>query len=162
MRQAGVRLIGPMDLIPDYELAHMSDAAIGLVVVASYADDLDTPLNKEFVKAWHEAYGPDSYPDFESAAGMDTMAAIFDVINKLNGNLDDGAKVIDALKGWKHVGPRGPIEIDPQTRDVIQPERVEEVIKKPDGKLGVKILETYPQVKDECKAQKVGRCAAGS
>ena len=104
MRQAGVRLIGPMDLIPDYELAHMSDAAIGLVVVSSYSDDLDTPLNKEFVKAWHEAYGPNSYPDFESAAGMDTMAAIFDVINKLNGNLDDGAKVVDTLKGWKHVG----------------------------------------------------------
>jgi branched-chain amino acid transport system substrate-binding protein len=162
MRQAGVRLIGPMDLIPDYQLAHMSDAAIGLVVVSSYSDDLDTPLNKEFVKAWHEAYGPDSYPDFESAAGMDTMAAIFDVINKLNGNLDDGAKVVDTLKGWKHVGPRGPIEIDPQTRDVIQPERVEEVIKKPDGKLGVKILETFPEVKDECKVQKVGRCASGS
>ena len=144
MRQAGVRLIGPMDLIPDYELAHMSDAAIGLVVMSSYADDLDTPLNKEFVKAWHEAYGPNSYPDFMSAAGMDTMAAIFDVINTLNGNLDDGAKVIDTLKGWKHVGLRGPIEIDPQTRDVIQPERVEEVIKKPDGKLGVKVLETYP------------------
>jgi hypothetical protein len=35
---------------------------------------------------------------------------------------------------------------------------VEEVIKKSDGKLGVKILETYPQVKDECKVLKVGRC----
>jgi len=161
IRQAGVRLIGPMDLIPDYELAHMSDAAIGLVVMASYSDDLDTPGNKEFVKEWHDAYGPNSYPDFMSAAGMDTMAGIFHVINTLHGDLDDGAKVIDTLKGWKHQGVRGPIEIDPQTRDVIQPERAEEVIKKPDGKLGVKVLETYPQVKDECKELKVGRCASG-
>ncbi|MBV1697420.1 MAG: ABC transporter substrate-binding protein [Hyphomicrobiales bacterium] len=161
MRKAGIRLIGPMDLIPDYELAHMSDAAIGLVVMASYSDDLDTPGNQAFVKAWHEAYGPNSYPDFMSAAGMDTMAGIFHVINTLHGNLDDGAKVIDALKGWKHEGVRGPIEIDPQTRDIIQPERAEEVIKKADGKLGIKVLETYPAVKDECKVLKLGRCGSG-
>jgi branched-chain amino acid transport system substrate-binding protein len=160
MRQAGIRLIGPMDLIPDYQLAHMSDAAVGLVVVASYADDYDTPINENFVKEWHAAYGPDSYPDFESAAGMDTMAGIFYVINKLQGNLDDGAKVVDTLKGWKHDGPRGPIEIDPQTRDVIQDEHAEEVIKKPDGKLGIKVLETFPQVKDECKILKIGRCGS--
>lgn len=162
MRQAGVRLIGPMDLIPDYELAHMSDAAIGLVVMSSYSDDLDTPGNQQFVKEWHDAYGPNSYPDFMSAAGMDTMAGIFHVINTLHGKLDDGAQVVNTLKGWKHEGFRGPIEIDPQTRDVIQPERAEEVIKKPDGKLGVKVLETYPQVKDECKELKIGRCASGS
>jgi branched-chain amino acid transport system substrate-binding protein len=160
MRQAGVRLIGPMDLIPDYELAHMSDAAIGLIVMSSYADDYDTPMNKAFIKDWHEAYGPNSYPDFMSAASMDTMAAIFHVITTLNGNLDDGAKVIDTLKGWKHEGLRGPIEIDPNTRDVIQDEHAEEVFKKPDGTLGVKVLETIPQVKDECKALKVGRCAS--
>lgn len=162
MRQAGVRLIGPMDLIPDYELAHMSDAAIGLVVMSSYSDDLDTPGNQQFVKEWHDAYGPNSYPDFMSAAGMDTMAGIFHVINTLHGKLDDGAQVVNTLKGWKHEGFRGPIEIDPQTRDVIQPERAEEVIKKSDGKLGVKVLETYPQVKDECKELKIGRCASGS
>ncbi len=160
MRQAGVRLIGPMDLIPDYELAHMSDAAVGLIVMSSYADDYDTPVNTAFVKEWHAAYGPNSYPDFMSAASWDTMAGIFHLINALHGNLDDGAKVVDTLKGWKHDGPRGPIEIDPQTRDIIQNENAEEVIKKPDGKLGVKVLETYPQVKDECKALKVGRCAS--
>jgi branched-chain amino acid transport system substrate-binding protein len=160
MRQAGVRLIGPEDLIPDAQLANMSDAAVGLIVMANYADDLDTPGNKEFVKAWHEAYGPNSYPDYMSAAGMDTMAGIFYVINALHGKLDDGAKVIDALKGWKHEGVRGPIEIDSQTRDVIQNENAEEVIKKPDGKLGVRVLQTFPQVKDECKVLKVGRCAS--
>ena len=162
MRQAGVRLIGPMDLIPDYELARMSYAAIGLTVMSSYNDDLDTPGNKEFVKAWHDAYGPNSYPDFMSAAGMDTMAGIFEVINTLHGNLDDGAKVIETLKGWKHVGVRGPIEIDPETRDIVQNENALEVIKKPDGKLSVKVLETFKAVKDECKVLKVGRCGSGS
>jgi branched-chain amino acid transport system substrate-binding protein len=166
MRQAGVRLIGPMDLIPDYELAKMSDAAAGLIVMSSYAGDYTTPANVAFVKAWHEAYGPDSCPDFMSAAGWDTMAGIFYVINTLNGNLDDGSKVVEALKGWTTDGPRGRIRIDPDTRDVILDEHAEEVIKEPegqpgaDGKLGVKVLETFPQVKDECKVLKVGRCAS--
>ena len=70
--------------------------------------------------------------------------------------------MIDTLKGWKHVGLRGPIEIDPETRDVIQNENALEVIKKPDGKLGVKVLETFTEVKDECKVLKVGRCGSGS
>jgi branched-chain amino acid transport system substrate-binding protein len=166
MRAAGVRLIGPMDLIPDYELAKMSDAAAGLIVMTSYADDLDNAANKAFVKAWHDAYGADSYPDFMSAAGWDTMAAIFHLVSTLNGNLDDGSKVVDALKGWTTDGPRGKIMIDPQTRDVIQDEHAAEVIKEPeghpgaDGKLGVKVLQTFPQVKDECKALKVGRCGS--
>jgi branched-chain amino acid transport system substrate-binding protein len=161
MRQAGIKLIGPMDLIPDYELAHMSDAAVGLTVVSSYADDYDTPANKEFVRAWHEAYGANSYPDFMSAAGWDTMAAIFHVIKTLNGNLDDGSKVVTTLEGWSYDGPRGQVMIDPQTRDVIQDEHAEEVYKKNDGRLGVKVLATFPKVKDECKILKVGRCGQG-
>jgi branched-chain amino acid transport system substrate-binding protein len=88
------------------------------------------------------------------------MAGTFHVINALHGKLDDAGEVIDTLKGWKHEGVRGPIEIDPQTRDVIQNENAEEVIKKPDGKLGVRVLQTFPRVKDECKVLKVGRCAS--
>jgi branched-chain amino acid transport system substrate-binding protein len=160
MRAAGVKLIGPMDLIPDYELAHMSDAAIGLIVMSSYADDYDTPANKSFVQEWHAAYGANSYPDFMSAAGWDTMAAIFHLIKQFHGNLDDGGKVVKALEGWTHDGPRGTISIDPQTRDVVQDEHAEEVYKKPDGKLGVKVLATFPKVKDECKVLKVGRCGS--
>jgi branched-chain amino acid transport system substrate-binding protein len=158
MRQAGIKLIGPMDLIPDYELAHMSDAAVGLAVMSSYADSYDNPTNQSFVQAWHAAYGPNSYPDFMSAAGWDTMAGIFHVVQALHGNLDDGTKVVKALEGWTYDGPRGQITIDPQTRDVVQDEHAEEVYKQPDGKLSVKILTTFPKVADECKILKVGRC----
>jgi len=159
MRQAGIKLIGPMDLIPDYELAHMSDAAVGLIVMSSYADSYDNPANKKFVEEWHKAYGADSYPDFMSAAGWSTMAGIFHVIKALNGNLDDGTKVVDAMKGWHFDGPRGDISIDPKTRDVVQNEHAEEVVKEPNGKLSVKILKTFHNVHDECVILKVGRCA---
>jgi branched-chain amino acid transport system substrate-binding protein len=160
LRKAGIKLIGPMDLVPDNKLQDMGDAAIGTVVMGHYAVDLDNAQNKAFNKAWHEAYGPDSYPDFMSAAGWDTMHAIFETIKKLDGKVGDGAKVIAALKGWSTNGPRGHVMIDPVTRDVVQDEHAMEVIRKPDGKLGVKILGTTKQVKDECKALKVGRCGS--
>lgn len=158
LRQAGIKLIGPMDVIPDNKLQDMGDAAIGTIVMGNYAADLDHAANKAFLKAWYETYAKDTSPDFMSAAGWDTMAAIFHVIKTLNGNLNDGEKVVAALKGWKYHGPRGDIMIDPATRDVIQDERAEEVLRKPDGKLGIKVLGVVPQVKDQCKALKVGRC----
>jgi len=160
MRKAGIKLIGPMDLVPDNKLQDMGDAAIGTIVMGHYARDLDNAQNKAFVAEWHKAYGPDSYPDFMSAAGWDTMHAIFDTIKKLNGDLLDGAKVVKAMEGWSTDGPRGRVMIDPATRDIVQDEHAMEVYRKPDGKLGERILETTKGVKDECKVLKVGRCAS--
>ena len=160
MRAAGVKLIGPMDLIPDNKLQDMGDAAIGTIVMSHYAVDLPNAANKAFVAAWHKEYGKDSYPDFMSAQGWDTMAAIFATIKKLDGKVADGAKVIETLKGWSHSGPRGKIVIDPATRDVIQDEHAMEVYRKPDGKLGVKVVGTTAQVKDQCKELKLGRCGS--
>jgi branched-chain amino acid transport system substrate-binding protein len=158
LRQAGIKLIGPMDVVPDNKLQDMGDAAVGTIVMGHYAADLDNPANKQFVKEWYGTYKADTAPDFMSAAGWDTMTAIFDVIKKLDGKLDDGEKVVAALKGFSTNGPRGEVKIDPETRDVIQDERAEEVIRKPDGKLGIKVLGVIPQVKDQCKELKVGRC----
>src|SRR6478609_4901088 len=98
MRAAGIKLIGPMDVVPDTKLQDMGDAAVGTIVMGHYAADLDNPANKEFVKAWHDAYGANSYPDFMSAAAWDAMAGIFAVIKKLKGNLDDGMAVVEAFK----------------------------------------------------------------
>jgi len=160
MRKAGIKLIGPMDLIPDNKLQDMGDAAIGTIVMGHYAVDLDSAGNKTFNEEWRKAYGKDSYPDFMSAAGWDTMHAIFDTIKKLNGNVSDGAKVVDAMKGWSADGPRGKVMIDPATRDIVQDEHAMEVYRKPDGKLGERILGTTKAVKDECKELKVGRCGS--
>ncbi len=71
MRQAGIKLIGPMDVVPDTKLQDMGDAAIGTIVMGHYAADLDNAANKQFVKAWHDAYGANNHPDFMSAAAWD-------------------------------------------------------------------------------------------
>jgi branched-chain amino acid transport system substrate-binding protein len=138
----------------------MGDAAVGAIVMSSYSNDLDNPQNKEFLKAWEAEYGKKFTPDFMSAQGWDTMAAVFDAIKKLKGDFSNGEKVVEVLKNYKGEGPRGPIAVDPVTRDIIQDEHAMEVIKKPDGTLGHKILGTIKQVKDQCKELKVGRCAS--
>jgi branched-chain amino acid transport system substrate-binding protein len=158
LRKAGVKLIGPMDLVPDNKLQDMGDAAIGTIVMSHYAVDLDNAANKAFKAEWHKAYGADSYPDFMAAAGWDTMHAIFDAIKKLKGNVSDGAKVVKALEGWSTDGPRGHVMIDPATRDIVEDEHAMEVYRKPDGKLAERIVGTTKAVHDECKVLKVGRC----
>jgi branched-chain amino acid transport system substrate-binding protein len=157
LKAAGIKLIGPMDIVPDSKLQPMGDSAIGAIAMSSYSNDLDNAINKQFVKAWHDAYGADSYPDFMSAAAWDSMTAVFATIKKLNGKFD-GDQFVDALKTYSGNGPRGAIKIDPETRDIIQDERALEVYRKPDGKLGHKILGTVSQVKDQCKELKAGRC----
>jgi len=158
LRQAGVRLIGTTDVVPDNKLQDMGDAVVGAVVMGAYAADLDNPVNRAFVDDWTAAYGRDTPPDFMSAAAWDVMAAIFHVVRTLDGKLDDGPRVVEILKGWQHKSPRGDIAIDPATRDVIQDERAMEIVRKPDGRLGTKVLGVVEKVKDQCKEQKIGRC----
>jgi branched-chain amino acid transport system substrate-binding protein len=159
LRQAGIKLIGPKDVVPDSKLQGMGDDAIGTIVMSSYSNDLDNAANKQFVKAWHEAYGADDYPDFESANAWDAMDATFHTIKKLNGKFD-GDSFVNEIKNWSGNGPRGKVSIDPETRDIVQDEHAMEVIRKPNGKLGTKVLGTVTAVKDECKIQKIGRCGA--
>lgn len=157
LKAAGVKMIGPLDIIQDTKLQSMGDAAVGLITMGHYAADYENPTNKAFVKAWHEAYGPDVSPDFMAVAGWDGMAAVAHVVKTLNGKLEPD-KVMAALAGWKFDSPRGRIMIDPKTRDIVQDEHVQEVVRLPNGKLGVKVLETIPQVKDPCKELKFEKC----
>jgi branched-chain amino acid transport system substrate-binding protein len=157
MREAGIKLIGPGDITQDTKLQAMGDAAVGLITMHHYHADLDNPENKRFVAAWKQAYGANTTPDFMAVGGYDGMALIVDVIQKLKGDLSDTAKVLEAAKGFKYNSPRGPISIEPETRDIVMNEYLSEVIKK-DGRLFQKVLATTESVKDPCKALKVGPC----
>jgi branched-chain amino acid transport system substrate-binding protein len=84
-----------------------------------------------------------------SVAGWDGMAAIYHAIKVQNGKLNPD-KTMAALKGWKYDSPRGPIQLDPDTRDIIQNEYIREV-KKVDGALANVDFVTIPAVKDPWK-----------
>ena len=156
MRQAGIKLIGPGDLTPDYKLQGMGDDAVGLITIHHYNADLDNPLNKRFVAAWKKDYGADTTPDFMGVQGYDGMAAIAHIVVTQKGKVDpEGAMA--ALKGWKFNSPQGPIMIDPNTRDIVMNEYLSEVVKS-GGRLVQKNIGTINAVKDMCKELKEGKC----
>ncbi|HVU40835.1 MAG TPA: ABC transporter substrate-binding protein [Xanthobacteraceae bacterium] len=157
MRAAGTKLIGPGDIVQDTKLQGMGDAAVGLITMHHYNADLDNPQNKAFVAAWKKEYGADASTDFFAVGAWDAMAAIAHAVQATKGKMD-GDAAVKSLLGWKYTSPQGPIMIDPQTRDIVMNEYLDEVVKGADGKLHEKVLETIPNVKDECKALQFGPC----
>ena len=158
MKAAGIKLIGPGDIVQDIKLQAMGDAAVGLITMHHYNADLDNPQNKRFVAAWKKAYGADTTPDFTAVGAYDGMAAIVHAVQATKGKMD-GDAAVKSLEGWKFDSPQGPIMIDPETRDIIMNEYLAEVVKGPDGKLHQKVIGEIDHVKDECKAQAIGPCA---
>ncbi len=150
LKDAGIKLVGPMDLVPDYELPNMGNAPLGLITSGNYSSAATRPQNKAFVEAWHKAYGDKSVPDFMAVGGWDGMAAIFSVIEQTKGKFT-GEQAMDILKTWKNPdSPRGPISIDPATRDIVQDiyiRRTEMV----DGHLANVEFDTLPNIKDPWK-----------
>jgi branched-chain amino acid transport system substrate-binding protein len=149
MREAGIRLIGPGDLTQDSELPNMGDVPLGLTTIHHYSAAAERPENQKFVKAWKEAYGADTTPDYFGVQGWDGMAAIYAMVAKLGGKLD-GPTAIAALKGWQYKSPRGPIMIDPETRDIVGNQYLRKVEKR-DGQLANVEFETIEMVKDPWK-----------
>jgi branched-chain amino acid transport system substrate-binding protein len=155
---SGVRFLGTGDITQDSTLPQLGDAAVGWITAGHYTADLDTPENKKFLAAWSAEYGDKVRPDFFTVQGWDAMAAVVHVVKTLDGKMD-GDKAMAALKAWKFASPRGPISIDPATRDIVQNIYVQKVIKKGD-RVGIEVIDTIPNVKDPCKELAFGRCAA--
>ncbi len=150
LKAAGIKLIGTGDITTDEELKNMGDVALGVVTALHYSAAGDRPANREFVKAYQAEFGTDQEPAFEVVGAYDGMAAIFHAIIAQNGNIDPD-KTMELLKGWKNDNsPRGPIMIDPDTRDIVQNEYIRR-IEKVNGQLANVEFETIPMVKDPWK-----------
>jgi branched-chain amino acid transport system substrate-binding protein len=150
LAQAGIKLIGPGDITTDEELPNMGDVPIGVMTMFHYSAAGDRPANKSFVSAYQKEYGPKAWPNFISVGAWDGMQAICDVVRAQNGKVDP-EKTMLLLRGWKNPNsPRGPIEIDPRTRDIVQNEYVRET-KRVGGIMKNVELETIPMVKDPWK-----------
>ncbi len=119
LAQAGIKLIATGDLTDDYVLNSLGDPVIGIVTTHHYSAAHDSPENKAFVKAFNEVAKDLGRPNFMGVGGYDGMAAIAEVVTKLGANID-GDKAMEILKNMKLTSPRGPIAIDPATRDIVQ------------------------------------------
>jgi len=139
--KAGIKLIGPGDITTDEELPNMGDVALGVITVHHYSAAGDRPANKEFVAAWKKEYGQNETPNFVAVGAYDGAAIIVEAIRQQKGKLDPD-KTMEIFKQWKSANsPRGPISIDPETRDIVQNEYLREV-RKVNGQLANVELET--------------------
>src|SRR6476660_474286 len=149
--KAGIKLIGPGDITTDEELPNMGDVALGVLTVHHYSAGATRPENKAFVEAWKKEYGANETPNFLSAGSWDGTAMIFEAIKQQKGKLNPD-KTMEIFKHWKFAdSPRGPISIDPDTRDIVQNEYLREVRKVGSQLANVEIETFATAVKDPWK-----------
>jgi branched-chain amino acid transport system substrate-binding protein len=125
----------------------MGDAAVGIITCGEYDYNLNLPFNHEFVKAYHDDFKRN--PDYFSLGGYDGMHLIYETLKKTGGSTD-GDSLIAAAKGMSWLSPRGPITIDPATRDIIQTVYIRRV-EKVGGELVNVEFDKVENVKDPVK-----------
>jgi branched-chain amino acid transport system substrate-binding protein len=138
------KVLGQDALTAESALKSMGDQALGIIMVANYDYNLDSPANRAFVKAYNEEFHRN--PDFFSVGGYDGMHLIDAALQKTGGKTD-GDSLIAAAKGMAWESPRGPMSIDPQTRDVVQTVHIFKV-EKVGGELRNVEIDKVPNVKD--------------
>jgi branched-chain amino acid transport system substrate-binding protein len=118
LSKQGIKLIGTGDVVDDDILNAMGDVALGTVTSMHYTAALDNPENRAYVAAFEKA-DPGMRPNFHSVGAYDGMHLIYAALQATKGDTN-GDKLLAAMKGQKWNSPRGPVELDAQTREMIQ------------------------------------------
>ncbi len=145
-----IKVIGPGDVMDDDLLNGMGDAALGTVTAHLYSAAHPSQANKDFVAAYKKMFG--ARPGFMAVSGYDGIHLIYAALKKTGGKTD-GTDLVEAMKGMKWESPRGPISIDPETRDIVQNIYIRKV-EKVDGELYNVEFATFEAVKDPGKTKK--------
>jgi branched-chain amino acid transport system substrate-binding protein len=146
-----IKVMGQGELTFEEALKGMGDAGLGLITAFHYDYNLQSEANKKFVAAYNADYKRN--PDLFSVGGYDGMHVIYEALKKTNGDTD-GEKLIAAAKGMKWVSPRGPMSIDPESRDAVENIYIHRV-EKVNGKLVNVVIDTIKDVHDPWWARNV-------
>src|SRR5258707_3237160 len=154
LAQAGIKLIGPGDITTDEELPNMGEVALGVLTVHHYSAGATRQANKDFVAAWKKEYGANETPNFVAVGAYDGAALIVEAIKLQKGKLNPD-KTMEIFKAHKNANsPRGPISIDPETRDIVQNEYLREVRRVGAAVANIEIETVGTAVKDPWKQLK--------
>lgn len=148
LAKAGIKLLSTGDVTDDGVIDALGDSALGVISTHQYSAAHPSPENKTFLAAYTQIDAK-TRPNFMAVGGWDGMAAVYEVVRQLKGSVD-GDKAMQVLKGLKINSPRGPIQIDADTRDIVQNVYVREV-KRVDGKLYNVEFDAFNAVKDPGK-----------
>lgn len=118
LAEAGIRLLATGEAMDDSYMQAAGDAGLGLITTHHYSSAHESDLNRQFIDGYRTEYG--DYPaNYMAMTAYDGMAVLNQVLLATGGDTD-GDAVMEALKGLQLESPRGPIEIDAQTRDIVQ------------------------------------------
>lgn len=143
--KSGIRIVSMSDVMDDDLLNDMGNVVLGVITGGPYSVAHPSPTNKAFVEAFKKA-NKNRRPNIVSVSFYDGMDMIYRAIAATKGNTD-GTALVEAMKGMKWESPRGPVAIDPQTRDIVQNIYMRKV-ERQDGELHNVEFHTYPAVKD--------------
>lgn len=149
MAEAGIQLFATGEATDDSYLEATGDVALGLVTSHHYSYAHPSEKNRQFINAFEQAYGTTLRPSYFAVTAYDAMAA-FDAALKQTGGSTDGDNIMAAFKGLQLESPRGPIEIDAATRDIVQTVYIRKV-ERVDGKLVNVEFDQFERVQDPAK-----------
>jgi len=152
MEEAGIKLFATGEATDDSFLEATGDVALGLVTSHHYSYAHPSAKNQKFVKDFEAQNGKAIRPNYFAVTAYDAMAAIDQALAKTKGDVS-GDKVMEALKGLAFESPRGPVEIDPITRDIVQTVYIRKT-EKVGGKLVNVEFDKFDRVKDPAKESK--------
>lgn len=152
MDQAGIKLYATGEATDDSYLEATGDVALGLVTSHHYSYAHKSAKNEKFVKDFTAQFGTSMRPSYFAVTAYDTLAAIDLALAKTKGDTN-GQKVMEALKGLKFESPRGPVEIDPVTRDIVQTVYIRKT-ERVNGQLVNVEFDQFERVKDPAKEGK--------
>ncbi len=148
LKPAGIKLLATNET-QEIDLPKIGVSAIDVISAAHYTETIDTPLNIALRKTLAEKFGKGAVPDTALVSAYDGMRLIYEAVAKF-GPRFTGDQAMSLWKGMKFDSPRGPVMIDPATRDVVQNVYMRRVVQR-DGKLVNVNFATIPMVKDPWK-----------
>jgi branched-chain amino acid transport system substrate-binding protein len=143
-----VKLLSTGEPVDETAIKSMGDLALDRISAWHYDFNHKSKMNADFVKAFNADYKRN--PDFFAVGGYDGMHLIYEALKKTKG-ATDGAALVAAAKGMKWESPRGPVSIDPETRDIVQTVYIRKVQKVGNAIVNVE-FDKVENVKDPVKA----------
>jgi branched-chain amino acid transport system substrate-binding protein len=147
LKPAGIQLLTTNET-QEIDLSKIGPAALDSIGSSHYTETIDTPLNKK-MRGDLEAMFKGAIPDTATVSAYDGMHMIYQVVSQL-GPRPNPEAAMKLMSNMKFDSPRGPVQIDPATRDIIQNVYLRRVVDN-GGRLQNRNFETVPMVKDPWK-----------
>ena len=105
------------ETVSETYLQKVGDAALGIVSWMSYQPTIDTAENKRFVQAFTRKYRKE--PVYNNHLGDLAARASGEALKAVNGNVEDQARFLDALRKVRFEAPGGAFSFDDKQNAVI-------------------------------------------